>query len=98
MQFRIIRLYNAYNLESINNVDFIRNTPYELYIQNPKLNKKFFKEMPQTLRMYLIIETNKLKYYWIKHIYRIGKLEIILPEDKTLTWRIKRKLKKLNKV
>jgi hypothetical protein len=31
-----------------------------------------------------IIETNKLKYYWIKHIYRIGKLEIILPEDKNL--------------
>lgn len=107
MNFRKISLFNAYNISSIDNIDYFENWPKYIYIENPKLSKKFFKEIPQTERLYLTIVTTKVKYRWIKHFYRIGELKIIYPNKKAksewdyskpkkLPLRVRRKLDKFN--
>jgi hypothetical protein len=102
---------NLYDLDRINEIYIDNNTTWFLYlhIQKNNLSKAFFKSITQNDLLYLTIETNKIKYRWIKHFYRLGELKIIYPdkkaksewdypEPKKLPWRVNRKLKNLNKL
>jgi len=102
---------NLYDLDRINEIYIDNNTTWFLYlhIQKNNLSKAFFKSITQNKQLYLTIETNKIKYRWIKHFYRLGELKIIYPdkkaksewdypEPKKLPWRVNGKLKNLNKL
>lgn len=97
MNFGYIKLYKAYRLENISNLDFNTTWPLYLHIYGLRAKKQLFAGITQNKRLLLTFHLDKIKYSWIKHLDRIGRLELILPNDKKLPWRVRRKIAELKK-
>lgn len=97
MNFGYIKLYKAYSLENISNLDFNTTWPLYLHIYGLSAKKQLFAGITQNKRLLITIHLDRIKYSWIKHLDRIGRLELILPNEKKLPWRVRRKIEELKK-
>lgn len=93
--FYRIKLYEANNLKSISNLDYNTTWPLHIYIYNVRGTKKLFSEINQNKLLFIYIKTDKVKYRWIKHIRRLGDLELVAARK--LSYRIIKKIAKVKK-
>jgi hypothetical protein len=97
MGYSYIKFYNANRLISISNLDFNTTWPLHIEIRGLKGSRQLFSEITQNNRLSISLEVDKCKYKWIKHIHRIGNLDISLAGGKKLPRRVSKKLKRINK-
>lgn len=96
MGYSYIKFYNANSLNSLNNIDNNATWPLSIKIQGLKGSRQLFSEITQNKKLSISLEVDKCKYKWIKHINRMGNLEISLIGSKKLSRRVSKKLNRIN--